>query len=519
MAGTMVETESRLNPQTKLIEGLQSAQCYPHKTGKIKVIETHISWVLLTGEYAYKIKKSVNFGFLDFSSLEKRKFYCDEELRLNKRFSSLVYLDVVPITENGNLFSISGAGKILEYAVLMRQFPGERLLSDLAKSGKLDTANVYEIAVSLSRFHADATKSKLSLDAYEKSVGAFVLDNFRALREKNTFIENEFTLLNELERWTRVALEKLDVKFTQRYEEGMIRECHGDLHLGNITLMNNKPVFFDCIEFNPSLANIDTMSELAFLLMDLERLDLKAEANALLNRYLLESGDYTGLAVLNFYKVYRAMVRAKILKLRLLQVESGNAASDDLGRSYLQYLNLAYAYIGIKEKSLIITHGLSGSGKTTKSRKIASELDAVHIQSDVERKRLFKLGAEEKSGSAIASGIYSDVVNEQTYRKLYALTDSALQGGFSTIVDASFLNKAYRDRFKELAARHKADFKILYCHASTYELEERLTQRSSEKNSISEADTAVMHWQLKHMDPLTESEMQDVMGNKEMETS
>ena len=512
----MVTWGGDINRQSKLVKGLQSSACYPHKVDYIEVIETHISWVLLTGDYAYKIKKNVNFGFVDFSSIEKRKYFCEEELRLNKRFSNSIYLDVVPITDESGSLVVNGRGKAVEYAVFMRQFEKGQLLSELAVRDALEDHVFFDIARLLADFHRVWPKSKLSLEKCMRAVSGFTVNNFVTIRENKIDSDMEDRCLANVEHWTTASINTVVDLFRHRYANGMIKECHGDLHLGNITLIHGEPVFFDCIEFNPELANIDTMSELAFLLMDLDWLGRKADSVELLNHYLVESGDYVGLTVLNFYKTYRAMVRAKVLKLRIAQNGMPKNERNDLYEDYMQYLYLADSYTAPKENTLIITYGLSGSGKTTRSRVISRDIQAVHIRSDVERKRLFGMRPEEKSGSSIAAGIYSESVNEQTYCKLYSLADMSLQGGFNTIVDATFLNRTYRERFRKLAEKHAAKFNILQCQASSTELNDRLERRSAKKQTISEAGIEVLARQKENMDLLTQSEKKCLMGSYEI---
>lgn len=494
---------------------MKQADCYPHKVGEIDVMETHISWLILTGEYAYKIKKSVKFDFLDFSSLHKREFFCNEELRLNRRFASGIYLDVVPITRSKKRISVKGEGEILEYAVLMKQFPKNQLISELAASGKLEEEIVCKIADALCDFHREAQYSKTSKSRYLRSTLGLFLGNLQTLQEMTAINDTEWQCLDQIKAWTSKSLEHLTPVLFERYKCRMIKSCHGDLHLGNITLLDNKPVFFDCIEFNADLENIDTISELAFLIMDLSVQGLEAESNRLLNRYLSGTGDYFGLRIVRFYLVYRALIRAKVYKLRLAQPNLDDHEKNICYLTYKKYLDYAANQIHNTKNTLLITFGLSGSGKTTKSERIAKHMNAVHIRSDVERKRIFGLQKEARSGSEPGEGLYSSASNDQTYKKLYALCESSLEGGFNTIVDATFMRKTDRDMFKELALKHGVNFKIIYCQASASELQVRLLRRS-QNTTVSEADAKVLKWQQERLNPLTEVEMKYLMTSNEI---
>ncbi|HHX83033.1 MAG TPA: hypothetical protein GX696_08650, partial [Pseudomonadaceae bacterium] len=349
----------------QLLEALQSPACYPHPTGDIRLLETHISWVLLTGDFVYKIKKPVDLGFLDFSTLAKRKFYCEEELRLNSRFSSELYVAVVGLHGNpAEGYADTDAdtdvdtyvdayvdtdarsasrSDVLDYAVKMRQFDQHALLESLADEGELGIAAMQPLARALADFHRDVAAP---LEAGDKESGspdaiaAAALENFSQLLPLVQDAER-LRVLQRLQEWTTEQLTALHAVFAQRRADGFVRECHGDLHLRNIACIEGELTFFDCIEFSAQLRRIDIQSELAFLLMDMERKQLRAHANHLLNCYLEYSGDYQGLALLPFYKVYRAMVRAKVAALAIEGAASDTADQDALWAEYDAYTALA----------------------------------------------------------------------------------------------------------------------------------------------------------------------------------
>ncbi|HBA65627.1 MAG TPA: aminoglycoside phosphotransferase, partial [Methylococcaceae bacterium] len=282
-------------------------------------METHISWILLTGEFAYKIKKPVDFGFLDFSTLEKRRFCCLEELRLNRRFSSSLYLDLVPITGSPEKTQMGGAGMAIEYAVKMRQFDQLGLMSMRAENGLLSTDDIDGIAGIVSRFHNNTeTANPESSYGEPDDIKHWSEENFQHIEPLLTDA-SEIRRLKSLHAWNRNEWQQKAELMRQRKRQGFIRECHGDLHLGNIALIDGQVTPFDCIEFNPMLRWIDVASEIAFIFMDLLHRRFEPFAWRLLNRYLQQTGDYQGLALLHYYLVYRALVRAKVALLRMQQ--------------------------------------------------------------------------------------------------------------------------------------------------------------------------------------------------------
>lgn len=492
----------------QMVQQLQTPGCYNHPVSAIRCIETHISWVILTGDFAYKIKKPVNFGFLDFSTLEKRKFYCEEELRLNGRFSDGLYLDVVAICGDCSSPRIDGEGPIVEYAVKMRQFPQEQLIESCIQRGEISVAGIESIAQILAEFHA---RKAARLDAADTSLGTFTavsqpaLDNFSQIDALDNHFGAE-TVLAELREWTETTMNVLKPVIEQRREKGFVVECHGDLHLGNIAVLDGKITFFDGIEFSERLRWIDMQSELAYLLMDLQDKAYSKWANRLLNVYLEETGDYLGLAVLPFYKVYRALVRAKVNALRAHQAGISPGEIETCRQAFLHYLNLAKSFTGEHCAFLAITHGVSGSGKTYLSTPLADLSGAIRLRSDVERKRLFNLARLESSGSEVNAGIYTRSASEKTYQRLAELSDALLAMGYAVIVDATFLSSNSRQLFRDLALKHHVAFRILHCEAPLEVLQQRLRQRQQQASDASEAGIEVLELQQQSYEPLGDAE-------------
>lgn len=490
------------------ITSMLNASVYDHPAENINLIETHISWVILTGDFAYKIKKPVNFGFLDFSTLEKRKQFCEQELALNSRLASDIYLDVVAITGTPDKPRISASNTAFEFAVKMTQFPQSAQLDNMLSAGKLEFEHMIALARMTADFHqTNSIADETSEYGNKNSVYQPVEENFMQINEHMDTAPYA-DMLSTLSQWSTSESVKLQAVFEQRKKNSFIRECHGDMHLRNLVWLNDRPMAFDCIEFNPALRWIDVMSEIAFLVMDLQdRLQYRL-ANQFLNSYLEFTGDYAGLSVLPFYLCYRALVRAKVCALRL---EQKNITADENKKSRIEfetYLKLAITYTQLPKPKIIIMRGLSASGKSTVSQKLLDDIGAIRIRSDVERKRLFETtstnNASDEVGKNINMGIYSKDASQQTYTKLIELTSMTIQAGYSAIVDAAFLKHEQREPFRQLAQQLKVPFVILEITASADILRQRISQRI---NDASDADISVLEHQLANWQPLHEAEI------------
>jgi uncharacterized protein len=484
-----------------LIAGLRYPSAYPHAVDTIEHIETHISHVLLAGEYAYKFKKPLNLGFLDFSTLERRRHCCEEELRLNRRLAPDLYLGVV--TVNGTLDTphIGGSGPILEYSVWMQRFPQSALLDRQPVTAELMT----RLAERIAGFHADIPVAPpASGFGAPARVLEPMLENLTQIRARVDSPE-DLARLATLESWIRTRFEALTPVIEQRRAEGFVRECHGDMHRGNIAFVDDQIQIFDAIEFNPNLRWIDTASEIAFLVMDLEQEGERGAAQRFLNRYLELSGDYGALALLDFYKVYRALVRAKVLVIRAGQCD---LEPDELGirRDFERYLKLANSYTKNRQRSLVIACGLPGSGKSRLSYQLRETLPLIHLRSDIERKRLFGLGELARTTSSIDRGIYFPRATDWTYERLHRLADGVLASGYDVLVDATFIARQRRERFAALARRHRAGFAILSLEAPIEILRERVARRLARGGDVSEADLSVLECQYRSRQALSELE-------------
>ena len=507
----------RADPHRDLVRSLLDPVCYPHPARKIEHIETHISDVFLTGQYAYKLKKPLNLGFLDFSTLEKRRFCCEEELRLNRRLAPELYLDVVPITGQPAHPRICGDGEPVEYAVRMREFDQAGMLERLLDRGELTSAHTDEIADVVAGFHTGLpAASGDSLYGKPESIIGPALQNFDQLLP---LIEGEQdrAALERLQQWTCAQHAKLASVFEQRCREGFVRECHGDLHLGNIVLIDGHVRIFDCIEFSLVLRWIDVMNEAAFLAMDLVQRRRHDLAFRFLNRYLEVTGDYSGVRLLRYYMVYRALVRAKVALMRAAQHDVECAAIPALRAKCSAHLALAEQMIESARPALVILHGLSGSGKTSVSQIVLESVGAIRIRSDIERKRLHGFSASARSGSAVGEGIYTEAAGAATYSRLAELASCVLEGELPVLVDATFLELGQREGFRSLADKRRVPFAILHVEASELELRRRIARRARDGADASEATAAVLDRQLQTQAPVRSEERAWIIDTEHMD--
>jgi aminoglycoside phosphotransferase family enzyme/predicted kinase len=476
-----------------LIYALRDPGAYPHPAEGVELVETHISWVLLAGEFAYKVKKPIRLPFLDFGTLAARRHFCEEELRLNRRTAPGLYLEVVPVVRSGDGGArIGAAGEPVEYAVKMRRFAAEALADAMARRGALGAAEVDELAAALARFHASApaadAASSFGLPA---AVEAPALGNFDQIEAPDPALAAR---LAALRAWTLREGVRLRPAFAARRERGCVRECHGDLHLGNLAFLEGHAMPFDCIEFDAGLRWIDVMSEVAFLVMDLLAHGLPRLAWRLLNGWLEASGDYEGVGVLRYYLVYRAMVRAKIARIR------------GAAEGFHDLLALAETLAQERRPVLVLMHGVSGSGKTAAAQALLERLGAVRLRSDVERKRLHGLAPLARTQAGPAAGIYDAAAGERTYARLAELAAGVLEAGYPVVVDAAFLEHGQRARLRREAERHGVACVIVQCAASEATLRARVNSREAQGEDASDAGLAVLERQLAAAQPLAPEE-------------
>lgn len=503
----VVTKAQKSSGQAVLAAALLDPAIYPDSDERVQKLETHISYVFLAGPYAYKVKKAVDLGFLDFTTLSRRHFYCQEELRLNRRLAPAMYLDVIPITGSHAHPRLGGDGVPIEYAVKMRRFAQEDLFDALLARQCLTSAHIDRLADKIAAFHAAAAIASCadphgSLDAIAQPA----LENFAQIR-RTAAASAELADVEALEQWTLDQRTALAEEFRARKAGGFVRECHGDFHLGNIAIVDEDITIFDCLEFSANLRWIDVMNEVAFLIMDLRDKKRPDLAQRFLNRYLEISGDYDGLRVLRFYVVYRAMVRAKVHALRAAQPGVSAEQKAAALREYRNYVALARQQIHVARAAVLITHGLSGSGKTTHTQVLLETCDAVRIRSDLERKRLHGLAPLARSGSTVAAGMYTSENTASTYQRLADLASRIVAAGYVVIADATFIERRQRDRFRALAVTAGIPFLILDFAIPAAMLRARVSERARSQRDASEADVPVLEHQLKTQEPLRPDEL------------
>ena len=504
----MTHTETASDDKV-IVERLLTAAAYPHEVAEpIRLVETHISRVFLTGPFAYKLKKSVRLAFLDYSTLELRRACCIEELRLNRRHAPGLYLGVSSVAGPADAAQVDGGGAAVDYAVKMRQFDRTEELDVLVDESRVDVDQLATLGARIAGFHALTTSvDPASPFGRPDTLQRVELANFVELRRLPEAAARKREL-QVIENWVAAEHARTRELLQSRRDAGRVRECHGDLHCGNVVRWRGELTPFDGIEFDPALRFIDLASDLAFLTMDLSvrgRDDLR---HALLQAWAESLGDFQALRLLPRFETYRALVRAKVAALRALQHPSGSSAREQDCETSLRYLDWTSARLQRARPSLLVTCGYSGSGKTWLSRALAAEYRALHLRSDVERKRLAGLGPLDNSGSPPDGGIYTPEYTVRTYERLHDFAEGVLRGGESVIVDAAFLKREERGRVLDLAGRLGVRAAILHCVAPEEILRRRVSDRSLSGADASEAGVATLLRQPGFWEDLSPTELE-----------
>jgi len=490
--------------QSRLVRALTNPALYGPGCTAVRVVETHISYVLLTGRHAYKIKKAVDLGFLDFTSLDARHFYCDRELELNRRLAPAIYLEVDGITGAIDAPRIGGDGPVVEYAVKMREFPQDALLTCVLDRKALTAAHIDTLASVVAAFHTSAPRAEPgSRFGSPREILDLAIENFT---EIEPLLEHDADrrAAADLRRWSEREHAARATLFSERQRTGFVRECHGDLHLGNIALVDGLVTIFDCIEFNEDMRWSDIMADVAFLVMDLRDRGRPDLAARFLSGYLERTGDYDGVQILRFYVVYRAMVRAKVARMRASQIDK--AARAGKIAEYQEYLSLAARCAQPNTPGIVITRGLSGAGKTTRSAALVEHAGAIRIRTDVERKRIHGWTPLARTESALDEGIYSAAATERTYSRVGSLARTVAAAGYPVVVDGTFLRRRDRDQFRAVAADLNLPFAIVDFVASVETLRARIRERREAGTDASEADLQVLERQRQSAEPIAPDE-------------
>lgn len=507
--------------QGMLFDQLKKPQFYgPHVTS-VTLLQTHISYIALTGEYAYKIKKPVNFGFLDFSTLDKRKYYCDEELRLNKRLCPEMYLDVLPITQKNNTLELDGDGTIVEYALKMKEFPQDSIMTNMLQQGKISEDTIDRLCNILIDFYSTQEPTEEVKGYGEVSaVNHNIEENFEQTRPMI-----DITVSKEIYGYIKDAVTKFferkkDV-FGQRMNEGKIFDCHGDLHSGNIAVIGDIIHIFDCIEFNDRFRFCDIASDIGFLAMDLDYQNYPYLSSYLIEEYVKKSDDVSLYSVLNFYKSYRAFVRGKVIGFQLNDPHIEPEKKNVLVKAAKKYFELAQYYTGLfsldlqkHSPVLFLVAGLSGTGKSTVARKIAVDYHATQLNTDVVRKEIAGIDQYEQHHDHLNTGLYDPRRIDETYDQVMQRAEELLNKGQNVVLDATFQKRKYREMAQHIARKHHAACVMVHCICPDIVVHKRLEDRLKKK-SVSDGRWEIYLAQKKTFEPFTAEENTLVIDTSE----
>jgi len=473
--------------QTKLFESLKQPSFYGPNIESVNLLQTHISFVALTGKYAYKIKKPVNFGFLDFSTLEKRKFFCDEEIRLNQRLCPEIYIEVLPITKKNNIIELNGKGPVVDYALKMKEFPQNRIMTYLLKKGEIKEETIEQICTIMINFYNSQERSD-EIDKFGKveAVRKNIEENFE---QTKSVVDIAITKENYkfIQDVSNVFFDKKKNVFQQRINQGFIHDCHGDLHSGNI-VVSDKIYIFDCIEFNKRFRFCDVASDLSFLAMDLDYLNYPFLSSYLINNYVEKSNDKGIFKVLNFYKSYRAYVRGKVNGFRLNDPTIDQKEKRQIIETVKKYFDLSHYYASLfsldlntRKTLLIMVSGLTGTGKSTLALKLAVDYHAQPINTDIVRKELEGIDKFERHHDKIDTGLYAPEKIDYTYEKVIEKAAKLLKKEENVVLDATFQKKKYRDMVKNVAKENNAFLIPIHCTCPDNVVKKWLEERLKKK--------------------------------------
>lgn len=488
-----------------LFAAMSRPEFYPHRPQRLDIVQTHISFIFIAADIVYKVKKAVDFGFLDFTTLEKRKFFCEEEVRLNRRLAPEAYLGVDTITEDaaGRLV-LGGKGRIVEYAVRMKKLPQERMLGRLLAEGRCDPSIMDAVAAKLADFHRRAeTGGRIDALGGIETIRLNHEENFdqTAAYVGLTIPRSRYTFIRA---YDRDFLKRQEPLFRRRVTEHRIRDCHGDLHLEHICVDNGITIF-DCIEFNERFRFGDVAAEIAFLAMDLDYNGYSAWAETFVEAYIRHAGDPDIRRLLSFYRCYYAYVRGKVVGFRIEDPAIDERQRTEAKGTAARYFDLAYTYAARPERPiLVLTAGLMGTGKSVLARNLAPRIGAEVIRTDVIRKELFAGHSQERHTETFGRGIYSDDLTRRTYEKALELAAEMLKQGRSAIIDASYKRRAERLRAAEAAAKANAGFFIVECVAPEGIVKERLDARQAAGRDPSDGRWELYMAQKADFDPVTE---------------
>jgi hypothetical protein len=508
--------------QVSLFEQLKNPRFYGPHVHSVEVLQTHISYVALTGGYAYKVKKPVDFGFLDFSTLEKRKFFCEEELRLNKRLCPDIYLDVLPITQRDTTLELDGKGKIVDYVLKMKEFPQDQIMTNMLKQGSIDEETMDHLCMLLIDFYASQEPSEEitkygELNAVKENID----ENFEQVKPYIDVTIPKDTYWFIKEAATKFFERKKKV-FGRRMKEGRIRDCHGDLHSGNIVVAGNKIHIFDCIEFNDRFRFSDVASDIGFLAMDLDYQNYPYLSSYFIQRYVEKSGDADVFDLLNFYKSYRAFVRGKVHGFQLNDPYIDPAKKKGITEITRKYFDLSRYYTSLfsldlhpGKPVLFLVSGLTGTGKSTVARKIAVDYHATQLNTDVVRKEVASVDQFERHHDSFNTGLYDPKKVDETYEQVMERAAVVLKQKKNVVLDATFQKKRYREMAQHIAAKHHAILLMVQCVSPDTVVKRRLEQRVKKK-SVSDGRWEIYLQQKQTFEPFTADEQSLAMDTSDV---
>jgi aminoglycoside phosphotransferase family enzyme/predicted kinase len=475
--------------QGLLFDHLKNPKFFGSHVPSVQLLQTHISYVALTGTFAYKVKKPVNFGFLDFSTLDKRKYYCEEELRLNRRLCPEMYLDVIPITRTNGSLELNGSGPIVEYALKMREFPQENIMTNMLLSDHITEETIDLLCSLLIDFYTAQEPTK-EITKYGEipAVKQNIDENFEQTKPMINITVPKDTFWYIKDAAARFFERKKEV-FGRRMKEGKILDCHGDLHSGNIVVTDEHIHIFDCIEFNDRFRFCDVASDICFLAMDLDFLNFPYLSSYLICRYVEKSADEGIFSVLNFYKSYRAFVRGKVHGFQLNDPHIDQEKKKSVVTAAQKYFELSRYYAALfsldlqtKKPVLFLVSGLSGTGKSTIARKIAVDYHATLINTDVVRKEIAGIDQFERHHEKIDSGLYDPRLVDDTYEQVMKRAADVLKNGGNVVLDATFQKKKYRQMAQHIALKHHTRIVIVQCICPDEVVKKRLEDRVKKKS-------------------------------------
>ncbi len=485
-----------------LVQALLASEAYPHHPSEIELVQTQMSFIFLTGDYVYKVKKAVNLGYLDYTTLERRKYFCHQEVILNRRLCPDVYLDVVAISRENGKFFIEGRGKAIEYAVKMRQLPQQRMMDNLLRDNQVTKEMIATVAQRVEEFHRKAETNKEISSFGDLSIVVTNTEENFTQTEKYIGVSIPGEKYDAIKSYTQDFINNNVSLFGQRIKKGKIRDCHGDLHAAHVCFTDGICIF-DCIEFNDRFRYGDVASDIAFLAMDLDYHGRPDLSQHFVKSYEKFSGDRETGQLINFYKCYRAYVRGKVENFKLDDPHIPKEEKEEALSKATKCFDLAYSYIKGKKPTLFITTGLIGSGKTALAQTLSRRMALAVISSDDVRKGLANIPSSEHRFEEFDSGIYAPAFSRKTYDEMLHQAKQILKAGQSVIIDASFRKATERNKAMKLAQEMGNDFKAIECVCDEETIKKRLSHRF-EAESISDGRLEIFPQMKEDFEPVSE---------------